>query len=146
MNKLDAFNKIQIRPNIPEIRTGDTVKIHQKVKAGDKRKSQVFEGLVIAKKHGKGTSAMITVRKVTLGVGVERIFPLHSPNIEKIEVIKRGKTRRSKLYYLRMAKGRKAKLKTREFFGEAPAVGQPIAETEGKEEEEPKKEKQEIEK
>ena len=129
MNKLEVFNKSQIKADIPEIRTGDTIKIHQKVKAGDKHKSQTFEGLVISKKHGRGISSMITVRKVTLGIGVERIFPLHSPNIEKIEVVKRGKTRKSKLYYIRSAKGRKAKLKVREFFGQE-AVAEPIKEEE----------------
>ena len=84
----------------------------KKEKRGEK--AQVFEGLVIAKKHGKGITSTITVRKEVLGVGVERIFPLHSPTIEKIEVIKKGKARRAKLYYLRGVKGKKAKLKQAE--------------------------------
>jgi len=118
MNKLDAFNKNQIKAGIPDLKAGDTVKIHQKVKEGDKRKSQSFEGLILARKHGKGVSATITVRKMTLGVGVEKTFPIYSPNIEKIEIIKRGKARRAKLYYLKTAKGRNAKLKREEYKAE----------------------------
>lgn len=97
-----------------EIGPGYTVKVYQKIKEGDKEKLQVFEGLVIAKKHGKGISSTITVRKTISGVGVERIFPVHSPNIEKIEVVKQDKVRRSKLYYLRQAKGKRARLKRKE--------------------------------
>jgi large subunit ribosomal protein L19 len=109
--KLEAFNKSLMKKDLPEIRPGDTVKIYQKLKEGDKHKVQTFEGLVLAKKHGNGLSGMITVRRVALGVGVERIFPLHSPLVDKIEVIKRGKVRKSKLYYMRSAKGKKARLK-----------------------------------
>lgn len=116
MNKLETFSKNQINANIPDVRPGDTIIVHQRVKAGDKRKSQSFEGVVLSKKHGQGISSMITVRKVTLGVGVERIFPIHSPNVEKIEIVKRGKARRAKLNYLRTAKGRKAKLKRVEGY------------------------------
>jgi len=110
-----------LKGDLPEIKTGDIVKVHQKIKEKIKDKSkeskikeriQIFEGQVLAKKHGKGISATITVRKVIDGIGVEKIFPIHSPSIEKIEVVRSGKTRRSKLYYLRTAKGRKAKLKT----------------------------------
>ena len=97
-----------------EIGPGYTVKVYQKIKEGDKEKIQVFEGLVIAKKHGKGISSTITVRKTISGVGVERIFPVHSPNIEKIEVVKQEKVRRAKLYYLREAKGKRARLKRKE--------------------------------
>ncbi len=111
---LDQFNAEQER-KIPAVRTGDTVKIHQKIKEGTKERIQIFEGIIIAKKHGKGISATMTVRKVVDSVGVERIFPLHSTSIEKIEVVKSGKTRRSKLYFLRTAKGKKAKLKKRDF-------------------------------
>jgi len=111
---LDQFNKSQLK-TLPEIAPGDTIKVHQKVKEGDKERIQIFEGLVIARKHGKGISATITVRKVTGGIGVERIFPIHSPSIDKIEVLRHGKTRRAKLYYLRTAKGKKAKLKKKDF-------------------------------
>jgi len=111
---LDQFNKSQLK-TLPEIAPGDTIKVHQKVKEGDKERIQIFEGLVIARKHGKGISATITVRKVAGGIGVERIFPIHSPSIDKIEVLRHGKTRRAKLYYLRTAKGKKAKLKKKDF-------------------------------
>lgn len=114
-NKLELFNKNQIKKGAEDIRPGCTVKIYQKIKEGAKGKAQVFEGLVLARKHGKGISSTITVRKIILGVGVEKIFPVHSPNIDKIEIIKSGKVRRSKLYYLKYAKGRKAKLKRKEF-------------------------------
>jgi len=94
------------------VRPGDTVRVYQKVKEEKgKEKIQIFEGQVLARKHGKEIGATITVRSVIKGVGVERIFPIYSPTIEKIEIIKRGKTRRAKLYYLREATGKKAKLK-----------------------------------
>jgi len=109
--KLEAFIKTQLKTNLPDIRPGDTVRIHQKIKEKDKERIQVFEGLVIARKHGQEMGSTITVRKVISGVGVEKILPLHSPTIEKIEVIKREKVRRAKLYYLRKAKGKRAKLK-----------------------------------
>jgi large subunit ribosomal protein L19 len=111
--KLEKFNKAQLKTDLPEIRPGDTVKIYQKIKEKNKERIQVFEGQVLARKHGKGISATIIVRKVVSGIGVERTFPLHSPTIEKIEVTKRRKARRAKLYYLRTAKGKKARLKTK---------------------------------
>jgi large subunit ribosomal protein L19 len=111
---LEKFNKEQEK-KLPELRPGDTIKVHQKVKEGDKERIQIFEGLVIAKKHGAGISATITVRKVVDGIGVERVFPIHSPAIDKIEVLRHGKVRRAKLYYLRTAKGKKAKLKRKDF-------------------------------
>jgi len=111
---LDAFNKLQLK-EMPEIKSGCTVKIHQKIKEGKKERIQIFEGIVIARKHGQGINSTITVRKVTDGIGIERIFPVHSPSIEKIEVIREGKTRRAKLYFLRTAKGKKARLKKKEF-------------------------------
>ena len=105
-----------LKEGLPEIKAGDIIKVYQKIKevkdGKTKERIQAFEGQVLARKHGKGVSATITVRKVIDGVGVEKIFPIHSPSIEKIEVERSGKTRRSKLYYLRTAKGRKAKLKT----------------------------------
>jgi len=116
MNKLNLFNQNQIKEldgdkKFPEIRPGYTIRVHQKVKEGDKQRIQVFEGLVIAKKHGRGINGTITVRKITHGVGVERVYPLHLPSIEKIEVIKRGKVRRAKLYYIRSKAAKEARLK-----------------------------------
>ena len=120
--------------HIPDINPGDTIKVHQKIKEGDKERIQIFEGIVIAAKHGKGISATITVRKVVDGVGVERIFPIHSPSLGKIEVIKSGKVRRAKLYYLRHTKGKKARLKQKEFAAavvDLPAqTGKPKAQEE----------------
>ncbi|MCD6402244.1 50S ribosomal protein L19 [bacterium] len=115
MDKIQLFNTTQLKKGIPDIRPGDTVCVYQKIKEGDKERIQSFEGVVLAKKHGKGISATITVRKVVSGIGVEKTFPLHSPLIEKIEILKRSKVRRAKLYYLRKAKGRKARLKKVEF-------------------------------
>lgn len=94
-----------------DIRPGYTVKVYQKVKEGKKERVQAFEGLVIARKHGNEPGATITVRRVSKGYGVEKIFPIHSPTIEKIEVISKGKVRRAKLYYMRKLTGKKAKLK-----------------------------------
>ena len=108
------FNSTQLK-DLPDINPGDTVKVHQKIKEGDKERLQVFEGLVIAKKHGKGISGTITVRKVIEGIGVEKIFPIHSPAISKIETVSSGKVRRAKLYYLRTARGKKSRLKKKEF-------------------------------
>ncbi|MDP1539006.1 MAG: 50S ribosomal protein L19 [bacterium] len=125
--KLETFIKSQLKQDLPDIRPGDTIRVYQKIKealkkdkssAGREKKEriQVFEGQVIAKKHGKGITSTITVRKIISGVGVERIFPLHSPMIDKIEVTKRGKPRRAKLYYLREAKGKRTKLKREEVI------------------------------
>ena len=111
---LDTFNKLQLK-EMPDIKSGYTVKVHQKIKEGNKERIQIFEGIVLARKHGQGINSTITVRKVTDGIGIERIFPVHSPSIEKIEIVKKGKVRRSKLYYLRTAKGKKARLKNKEF-------------------------------
>jgi len=111
---LEKFNKDQEK-KLPDLKPGDTIKVHQKIKEGDKERIQIFDGIIIAKKHGKGIPATITVRKVVDGVGVERVFPIHSPSLSKIEVIGHGKTRRSKLYYLRTAKGKKSRLKKKDF-------------------------------
>jgi len=96
-----------------DIRPGDTVRVYQKIKEKDKERIQAFEGQVLARKHGKEPGATITVRKVISGIGVERIFPIHSPTIDKIEVVKKGKARRAKLYYLREATGKRARIKER---------------------------------
>jgi len=114
-NKTEEFTKKQLKQGLPEIKPGDTVKVYQRIKEKNKERIQAFEGVVLARKHGKGITATITVRRVVAGVGVEKIFPIHSPVIEKIEILKRSKVRRAKLYYLRQAKGRKAKLKRKEF-------------------------------
>jgi large subunit ribosomal protein L19 len=111
---LEKFNKDQLK-DLPDLRPGDTIKVHQKIKEGGKERIQIFEGLIIARKHGKDVSTTITVRKVVDGVGVERVFPIHSPAIEKIEIVRSGKVRRAKLYYLRTAKGKKARLKRKNF-------------------------------
>ncbi len=99
--------------NKTDIRAGDTVRVYQKIKEGDKERLQAFEGLVLARKHGSEAGATITVRKEISGIGVERIFPISSPIIDKIEVLKKGKPRRAKLYYLRTATGQRAKIKER---------------------------------
>ena len=91
---------VEERKNL-DLRSGDTVRVHQRIKEGDKTRLQMFEGLVIARKHGREAGATFTVRKMVSGVGVERIFPLYSPVLEKIEIVKRSKTRRAKLYYVR---------------------------------------------
>ena len=117
-NKLDLFNKSQLKKDIPDIRPGDVIRVHQKVKEADgKERIQVFEGLIIARKHGKGTSATFTIRKIFQGIGVERIFPIHCPTITKLEVIKRSKVRRAKLYYMRERRGKKTRMKTKELLG-----------------------------
>ena len=110
--KIDLFNQKTLKSNLPEIRPGDIVRVSQKIKEGDKERIQDFEGVILARKHGKGVSSTITVRREISGVGVERIFPLHSPLIEKIELLKKGRARRAKLYYLRTARGKRARLKT----------------------------------
>ena len=111
---IETFLKNNLKKELPNLQSGDTVKVYQKIKEGDKDRTQVFEGQVISRKHGKEIGSTITVRKVISGVGVERIFPLHSPLIEKIEVVRKVKVRRAKLYYLRKVKGRKARLKRKE--------------------------------
>jgi large subunit ribosomal protein L19 len=127
---LEKFNAAQLK-KVPDIRPGDVVRIHQKIKEGNKERIQMYEGVVIARKHGQGINSTITVRKVVDQVGVERIFPVHSPHIEKIEVTKSSKVRRSKLYYLRTAKGTKARLKNKEL---AVAIAPEIKEVEEVEE------------
>jgi len=105
----EHYEKMQMRKDIPNFSPGDTVRVHVKIQEGDKERIQVFEGVVI-KKRGSRNSATFTVRKVSYGVGVERIFPIHSPIIEKIEVKQKGRVRRSKLYYLRNLYGRAARI------------------------------------
>jgi len=107
--------KEQLKKHGLDVQPGDTVRVHQKIKEGEKERIQIFEGVVLARKHGKGINATITVRKISQGVGVERIFPIHAPFVQKLEVVKRAKVRRAKLYYLRDAKGKKARLKKQGF-------------------------------
>jgi large subunit ribosomal protein L19 len=110
-----------VRKDIPEMRSGDTVRVHTKIKEGDKERVQIFEGVVIAYRRGQPGSSMFTVRKVSYGVGVERMFPVHSPRIDKVEVMGHGEVRRSRLYYLRDLQGKAARLHQEESSGaEAP--------------------------
>ncbi|MGD8521652.1 MAG: 50S ribosomal protein L19 [Desulfobacterales bacterium] len=110
MGKLNQIQKESMRLDLPDFGPGDTVKVHVKIKEGEKERVQVFQGVVISKRKGT-VNATFTVRKVSYGVGVERIFPLHSPVISKIEVITRGRVRRAKIYYLRKLRGRAARIK-----------------------------------
>lgn len=107
---LDNFTKDQLREEPFKFEIGSTVRVHVKIKEGSRERIQVFEGTVIAKKHG-GVSETVTVRRVSYGIGVERTFPVNSPNIAKVEVVRRGKVRRAKLYYLRSRTGKAAKVK-----------------------------------
>ncbi|HZY03455.1 MAG TPA: 50S ribosomal protein L19 [Anaeromyxobacteraceae bacterium] len=122
---LDTIEKKYLRKDLPEFRTGDTVRVHTKIKEGDKERIQVFEGVVIA--HRRGNSrAMFTVRKMSYGVGVERMFPVHSPRIDRVEVVSHGEVRRARLYYLRELQGKAARL-AREEGGRPEAEGAPPA-------------------
>jgi large subunit ribosomal protein L19 len=112
MNKLDLVEKARLRDDVPDFAPGDNVKVHVRVVEGTRSRVQVFEGVVIARKNG-GLRETFTVRKISFGVGVERTFPIHSPVIEQIEVTRRGKVRRAKLYYLRDRVGKKARIKER---------------------------------
>jgi large subunit ribosomal protein L19 len=113
--KMDLISTVegkQMREKIPEFSSGDTVKVYVKIREGDKERIQIFEGVVL-QKRGKGVSQSFTVRKISSGVGVERIFPLHSPSVSDVEVVKKGKVRRAKLFYLRKMKGKAAKIEER---------------------------------
>ncbi len=113
MNRLDSVEKTQMKDNIPAFQPGDTVRVHVRIKEGNKERLQAFEGICIAIKHG-GVRETVTVRKVSFGVGVERIFPLHATVIDHIDVVRRGKVRRAKLYYLRDLRGKAARIKERD--------------------------------
>jgi large subunit ribosomal protein L19 len=113
MNRLDSIEQTQLKDNIPAFQSGDTIKVHVRIKEGNKERLQIFEGVVIARKHG-GARETVTVRKVSFGVGVERIFPLHATIIDQIDVTRRGKVRRAKLYYLRDLRGKAARIKERD--------------------------------
>ncbi len=109
-NLIEKVEKNQKRNDLPSFQIGDNVKVHVRIREGDKSRIQIFEGLVIAKKHS-GIRETFTVRKISYGIGVERTFPIHNPNIASIEVIRRNKVRRAKLYYMRDLKGKSARLK-----------------------------------
>ncbi len=110
MNPVEMVEREQLRTDLQDFRVGDTVKVHVKIVEGEKERVQLFEGVVISKKRG-GIRSSFTVRKISYGIGVERIFPLHSPRIDRIDVISRGKVRRAKLFYLRGLKGKAARIK-----------------------------------
>ncbi|MDD5932115.1 MAG: 50S ribosomal protein L19 [Oscillospiraceae bacterium] len=110
MDLIKELNKETLKNAAPQVAVGDTVKVHVKVKEGSRERIQVFEGTIIAKKHG-GIEETITVRRISYGVGVEKVFPVYSPSIEKIEVVRSGSVRRAKLYYLRGRVGKSAKIK-----------------------------------
>ncbi len=114
MNKLDNLEEAQLKSNIPDFIPGDTVRVHVRIKEGEnKERLQAFEGVVIARR-GKGVGETITVRKTSFGVGVERIFPLHATIIDHIDIVKRGRVRRAKLYYLRELRGKAARIRERD--------------------------------
>ncbi|MEM9558248.1 MAG: 50S ribosomal protein L19 [Acidobacteriota bacterium] len=112
MSQLLDVERPYLRGDVPEFRAGDTVRVHVRVVEGKKERIQVFQGVVIARRGG-GTRETFTVRKISGGIGVERVFPLHSPVIDKIEVVRRGKVRRAKLYYLRQLRGKAARIEER---------------------------------
>ncbi len=113
MNVIDTLDAQGLKPGIPPFRAGDRVRVHVKVVEGEKSRIQIYEGDVIARRGGGGLRATFTVRKTSGGIGVERIFPLHSPNVENIEVMRLGRVRRAKLYYLRELRGKKARIRER---------------------------------
>jgi large subunit ribosomal protein L19 len=132
---LRSIEQPSMRDDVPDFDTGDTVRVDYKVVEGNRSRIQAFEGVVIARKNGKGARSSVTVRKVSFGEGVERIFPIHSPLIDKIVVVRRGRTRRAKLYYLRNLRGKKARLRTdtaRQEMDRAAARAARDAEANGK--------------
>ncbi|MGA0876820.1 MAG: 50S ribosomal protein L19 [Candidatus Nanopelagicaceae bacterium] len=136
MNVLDAVDAASLRKDIPNFRPGDELKVHVRVIEGNKSRVQVFQGLVISRR-GSGIRETFTVRKISYGVGVERVFPVHAPVIEKIELVRKGEVRRAKLYYLRDLRGKAAKIRERRggedleviYAEAAPVVETPVVET-----------------
>lgn len=110
MDLIKALTNEQLKSEVPELNIGDTVRVHNRIKEGNKERTQMFEGTIIAIK-GSGISESFTVRRVSYGIGVEKTFPVHSPNVEKVDIIRSGKVRRAKLYYLRGRAGKSAKVK-----------------------------------
>jgi large subunit ribosomal protein L19 len=117
MNRLDAIEKAHSARKVPPLRAGDMVRIHNKIKEGNRERVQIFEGVVL-RVHGSGTRRMVTVRKVSYGVGVERIFPVQSPALAQIELVSRGKVRQSRIYYMRERFGKKARLERESVVAE----------------------------
>ena len=113
MNVLDAVVQDYLKTDVPEFGVGDTVKVHVKIKEGNRERIQIFEGFVL-KRHNGGIGETFTVRRIASGVGVEKTFPIHSPLVEKIEVVRRGKVRRARLHYMRQRTGKSAKIKSRD--------------------------------
>jgi len=150
MMAIEQFEKGQMKKDVPSFQSGDTVRVHTKIREGEKERIQIYEGVVI-KRKGKVNTQTFTVRKVSYGVGVERVFPLHSPMVDKIEVKQRGKVRRAKLYYLRDLSGRAARIAEKrdwhvnrekalaDAYGTAEENAEPVAETETKKKKEAKK-------
>lgn len=122
MNRLDSIENTQLRDNIPNFQPGDNVKVHVRIKEGNKERLQVFEGVCIARKHG-GSRETFTVRKISFSIGVERIFPLHATVIDHIDVVRRGKVRRAKLYYLRDLRGKAARIPERDMRAKKKQAG-----------------------
>ena len=114
MGKIEQLEKENIRLDLPRFSAGDTVKVHVKIKEGEKERIQAFQGVVISKRRGS-SHATFTVRKVSYGIGVERIFPMHSPIIDKIEILTRGRVRRAKIYYLRKLRGKAARIREKRY-------------------------------
>ena len=126
MNPIEAIERAQLQSNIPDFKSGDSVRVHVKVIEGEKERIQAFEGVVI-RRRGEGVRASFTVRRISYGVGVERTFPLHSPRIERVQVVRRSRVRRSKLYYLRALAGKAARLKEKRA-AVVPTSGEPPVE------------------
>lgn len=115
MDIIETLEKEQMRLDVPDFKPGDTIRVHARIKEGEKERIQVFQGVVIRKRKGN-TGATFTVRKVSYGIGVERIFPTHSPSIDKVEIVSRGRVRRGRLYYLRQLRGKAARIKEKRFI------------------------------
>ena len=128
---VQAVEDKQLRNDIPAFQPGDTVRVHVRIKEGDKERIQAFEGIVIARKHS-GVRETITVRKTSFGVGVERIFPLHASVIDRIDLVRRGRVRRAKLYYLRKLRGKAARIRERDTRGERTQAAAASAQTANK--------------
>ena len=121
MSLLEKFEKEQLKQGIPDFRPGDTVKVHVRITEGEKVRIQIFQGVVI-RRRGGGRGASFTVRKISYGVGVERIFPLHSPAIDHVDIVQRGHVRRARLYYLRKLRGKKARIRVKRFGVSKPEL------------------------